>query len=185
MEGMRIVVEETKRKAYSEVVEILKLIDDEQKLEKLPFEVVELIKGNSDPTYKPQISKEIPIEEQGLHKETYVILGWIANKYWGENILEVEEEKNIQKEIEENKDFEELSKYDIKEEENNVRNAAVFNDIEPEVFDVIIEKENSNLPVLMKEEKWYNRVKNKIISFFRAIFKLNSKKQKEGINDEF
>ena len=39
-------MEEEKRKAYSEVVEILKLIEDEKALEAIPFEVIELIKKN-------------------------------------------------------------------------------------------------------------------------------------------
>ena len=84
---------EEKRKAYSEVVEVLKLIDDEQKLETIPFELVQLIKGNADPTYKPEISKEIPLEEQNLMEETYRIIAWIASKYWGENIEKITEEK--------------------------------------------------------------------------------------------
>ena len=88
-------MEEEKKKAYSEVVEILKLIDDEERLEKIPFEVIELIKRNSDPTYKPTISKEKPLEEQNLMDETYAILGWIANKYWEENLYETSKEENI------------------------------------------------------------------------------------------
>ena len=97
-------MEEEKRKAYSEVVEILKLIEDEKALEAIPFEVIELIKKNSDSEYKPTISKEIPIEDQNLRNETYSIMGWIANKYWGQNITDemIEnpqaDEENIQNE---------------------------------------------------------------------------------------
>ena len=78
-------MEEEKRKAYSEVVEILKLIDDEKRIEKIPFEVIELIKRNSDPEYRPRIDKEKPLEDQNLKKETYSIIGWIASKYWNES----------------------------------------------------------------------------------------------------
>ena len=74
--------------AYSEVIEVLKLIENDDKLEKLPMEFVELIKNKSNPKYKPQISKEIPIEEQNLREETYSILAWIAKKYWNEKIFE-------------------------------------------------------------------------------------------------
>ena len=79
-------MEEEKKKAYSEVVEILKLIDNEEKIEKIPFEVIQLIKNNSDPSYKPTIDKDKPLEEQNLKDETYSIIAWIANKYWNENI---------------------------------------------------------------------------------------------------
>lgn len=74
--------------AYSEVIEVLKLIESDEKLEKLPMEFVELIKNKSNPEYKPQISKEIPIEEQNLMEETYAILAWIAKKYWNEKMFE-------------------------------------------------------------------------------------------------
>ena len=74
--------------AYSEVIEVLKLIENDEKLEKLPMEFVELIKNKSNPEYKPQISKEIPIEEQNLREETYAILAWIAQKYWNEKMFE-------------------------------------------------------------------------------------------------
>ena len=100
---------EEKRKAYSEVVEVLKLIDDEQKLETIPFEVVQLIKGNADPTYKPEISKEIPLEEQNLMEETYRIIAWIASKYWGENIEKITEEKQ-----EENINIQEIEEKEVK-----------------------------------------------------------------------
>ena len=94
-------MDEEKRKAYSEVVEILKQINNEEMMEKIPFEVIELIKSNSDPTYKPEIRKDIPLENQNLKNETYSIMAWIANKYWGENIEVAgnnqEEKANIDK----------------------------------------------------------------------------------------
>ena len=40
------------------------MIDNEEKLEKIPFEVIELIKNNSDPQYRPNIDKNKPLEEQ-------------------------------------------------------------------------------------------------------------------------
>lgn len=73
--------------AYSEVIEVLKLIESDEKLEKLPMEFVELIKNKSNPEYKPQISKDTPIEEQNLREETYAILAWIAQKYWNEKMF--------------------------------------------------------------------------------------------------
>ena len=95
-------MEEEKKKAYSEVVEILKLIDNEEKIEKIPFEVIQLIKNNSDPSYKPTIDKDKPLEEQNLKDETYSIIAWIANKYWNENwIFPIENPIKKSEEIEE------------------------------------------------------------------------------------
>ena len=92
-------MEEEKKKAYSEVVEIIKLKDNEEKIEKIPFEVIQLIKNNSDPSYKPTIDKDKPLEEQNLKDETYSIIAWIANKYWNENIaMETNNSEQIQTE---------------------------------------------------------------------------------------
>ena len=96
-------MEENKKKAYSEIVEILKLIEDEEKLSKIPFEVIQMFKNNSDPEYKPSISMEIPLEEQNLMNETYSILGFIATKYWGGTLEEeaseiIEEKEDVQEE---------------------------------------------------------------------------------------
>lgn len=73
--------------AYSEVIEVLKTYNDE-KIEKLPMEFVELIKSKANPEYKPQISKEVPLEEQNLQEETYSIIAWISQRYWHEKIFE-------------------------------------------------------------------------------------------------
>ena len=146
---------EEKRKAYSEVVEVLKLIDDEQKLETIPFEVVQLIKGNADPTYKPEISKEIPLEEQNLMEETYRIIAWIASKYWGENIEEITEEKQ-----EENSNIQEIEEKEVREEENIV--------------------EENILPIVVEEHKWFERIKMKVINFLKKLF--GKKELSEGVN---
>ena len=158
-------MEEEKRKAYSEVVEILKLIDDEKRIEKIPFEVIELIKRNSDPEYKPMIDKEKSLEDQELRNETYSIIGWIASKYWDEEIIEhnVEDktsECNIQKE----------EAKTVKETINNIEErAAVYNDIEP----IIIEKctDKDNLPVLKPNIKWFVRIKEQVIKLLKVLFR--------------
>ena len=167
-------MEEEKKKAYSEVVEVLKLIEDEKRLEKIPFEVIELIKRNSDPEYKPTVSKEFPLEEQNLRNETYNILGWIASKYWNEDVgIEsetqqeveiIEQNENIEN-VQLEKEIEEIQD-NLEKEENIIRNAAVYNDIEPECL------EGGNLPVLVSEIKWYQRIKKQVIRLFKIIFKI-------------
>lgn len=168
-------MEEEKKKAYSEVVEILKLIDDEERLEKIPFEVIELIKRNSDPIYKPTISKEKPLEEQNLMDETYAILGWIANKYWGENLYETSKEDEI----------EQISENVVEEvkEEKVIRNAAVYNDIEPVALGEYMVGEAENLPILISDVKWYQKIKIQVIKFLKIIFRINKKTNKEGVSE--
>ena len=173
-------MEEEKRKAYSEVVEVLKLIENEKKIEQIPFEVIQLIKANSDPTYKPNISKEIPLEEQNLKDETYSILGWIASKYWGEKV-EIKEEITTmaqqENQITETQKETKQDKIETSEtEENNEKVISVYNDIEPQCL------EGSNLPVLITENTWYQKLKAKVISILKKIFKIKNKKE-EGVNE--
>ena len=51
-------MENENKRAYSEVIEILKWIDDEKKLEALPIEMLQVIKSKADHEYKPEISKD-------------------------------------------------------------------------------------------------------------------------------
>ena len=185
----RKTMEEEKRKAYSEVVEILKLIEDEKALEAIPFEVIELIKKNADPTYRPNISKEIPIEEQNLRNETYSIMGWIANKYWGQEIgnENIEESQKVEEnsQVEHIEAVQENAQDSIQEKTNNNteqientekvnmkkdKEVSVYNDIEPECL------EGSNLPMLV-DIKWYQRLKNQVIKIIRKLFRIKSKEE--------
>jgi len=161
-------MEEEKRKAYSEVVEILKLIENEEKIEKIPFEVIELIKRNSDPEYRPNISKEIPIENQNLMEDTYSILAWIANKYWGENIETISLDNMEEKE-------QNISSISEQQDINEAKEVVVYNDIEPETIDA----NPNNLPVLVENISWYEKIKMKVIKLLKMIFRTH--KDEEGV----
>lgn len=147
---------EENKNAYSEVVEILKLIDDEKKLEALPIEMLEVLKLKANPEYKPQISKEIPLEEQNLQPETFSILSWIALKYWDE---EIEEITNLEPQ-------EELKKEEPKNEEQNIEQEK-------------LEDEASTLPILYKDLRWYQKIRVKIIEIFHKIFKKDKREEIE------
>lgn len=152
---------EENKNAYSEVIEILKWLDDEKKLEALPMEMLELLKSKVNPEYKPEISKEIPLDEQNLQPETYAILNWIAQKYWNDEVIKTEQifkeedidnihpiDNLVEEKIEENKGLE--SNNTELEEEENIK---------------------TNLPVLLDNLKWYEKIKIRIIEFFKKIFK--------------
>lgn len=170
-------MEKDNRNAYSEVIEILKFLDDEKKLEALPIEMLEVLKSKANPEYKPQISKDIPLEEQNLQPETLSILAWIATKYWNEELKEEvldmandtqkEEIQNSQENIENNVEAEQETKMDESEENN----------LEAIVQEEKIDNEKNNLPILHKDLKWYEKIKEKILEFFSKIF---GKKKKEG-----
>ena len=173
-------MEEENKNAYSEVIAILKLLDDEEKLESLPMEMLELLKSKANPEYKPEFSKEIPLEEQNLMPETLSILSWIAMKYWGEEVeKESENESENKIKIEEKVDTEE-----------NIQNTENIESIEEtdelnENTEVEETKEtNTSLPVLYKDLKWYQKIKIKIIEFFNRIFRRKNvemqKNEEEG-----
>ena len=146
---------EDNKNAYSEVIEILKLVDDEKKLEALPMEMLELIKSKANPEYKPIINKDIPLDEQNLQPETFAILNWITQKYWNEEIKQEEVEQinltddNLVQEI----DNKEEKKVEITENIDNTK------------------EEITNLPVLLDNLKWYEKIKTKLIELFKKIFK--------------
>ena len=162
-------MEKDNRNAYSEVIEILKFLDDEKKLEALPIEMLEVLKSKANPEYKLQISKDIPLEEQNLQPETLSILAWIATKYWNEEINENDENEssNVQEEIENN----------IENEQETERDESEENNLEEFEREEKIDNEKSNLPILHKDLKWYEKIKEKILEFFNKIF---GKKKKEG-----
>ncbi len=184
--------EEEKIRAYSEIVEILKLIEDEEKLEKIPFEIIEMIKNNSDPTYKPQISKDIPLSEQNLSKTTFGILGWLSSKYWedGEDIENKEDDDNNKEEKDNENDKQEIEekndenkKVEPEEEEEKV-SAIVYSDLEPDFLEKIESiGDNTNLPIVINKLNFYEKMIIKIMHFLKKIFKANHENLKEGVNE--
>ena len=161
---------EDNKNAYSEVIEILKLIEDEKKLEALPMEMLELLKSKANPEYKPVINKEIPLDEQNLQLETFAILNWITQKYWNEN-LKQEDDESI--------------KATDPIEEKTVGNTLTDVD-STDIIQNTEEIENTEnratiLPVLLNNLKWYEKIKIKIIELFNKIFKKrNSNETQEG-----
>ena len=163
---------EDNKNAYSEVIEILKLVDDEKKLEALPMEMLELIKSKVNPEYKPIINKDIPLDEQNLQPETFALLNWITQKYWNENLKQ--------------EDYESIKATDPIEEKT-IENTLT--DVDVDSTDIIQnteEIENTEnratiLPVLLNNLKWYEKIKIKIIELFNKIFKKrNSNETQEG-----
>ena len=165
-------MEEENRNAYSEVIEILKLIDDEKKLEALPIEMLEVLKVKSNPEYKPQISMEIPLEEQNLQDETYRILSWIATKYWNEEVEEVDDiQENIQENIQDN--VQENIQENIQDNVQESIQENIQDNIQEENIQKIEEENGVNLPVVYKDLRWYEKIKIKIIEIFNKLFRKN------------
>jgi len=94
-------------KAYSEVYEILQLLDDEF-INKLPKKFIEFIEKEKDYDYIVNIDPNIPLEEQNLLPDTINILAMLKLDYWSTedekqellNILN-QNEKEYQQELNE------------------------------------------------------------------------------------
>ena len=171
------------KNAYSEVIEVLKLVDDEKKLEALPMEMLELLKSKANPEYKPEISKEIPLDEQNLQPETFAILNWLTQKYW-ENAVENSEANQLNDiesmETKEQDNIEEsINQEEIQESISENSETLISTEIEQNLETA--ESNISNLPVLFDNLKWYEKIKIKIVELFNKIFKRKkSKKTQEG-----
>lgn len=76
------------RKAYSEVYEILQLLDDKF-IDKVPRKFMEFIEKEKDNDYIPNIKPNVSLEEQELLEDTTNILAMLKLDYWCED----EEEK--------------------------------------------------------------------------------------------
>lgn len=136
-------MEEDMKKVYSEVIAALRLVDDEEKLAKLPMEFVELIRSKADATYMPKLSKDKNLEEQNLNPKTYSILAWIANKFWEEELPQESEEKEI----------------------------YVYNDLDIDLENIGVVSEKNNLPMVISKLNWFEKIKIKINLIVNKLFK--------------
>lgn len=138
-----------KRQAYSEIVEILNKLDNEQK-EKIPVKLRKFFEEEKDDNYTKRILLNRPLSKQNLKRETLVVLAILNLKYWADeqekNQLEEKyriNEMNYQKELE--------NKYDIDDIFNNP----------------IREKDlKSNKPIKLKKHNIFE----KLINFFGKFF---------------
>lgn len=142
--------------ALSEVEEILKRTDEEL-LEKIPSSVKQFIKENKNEEYIVQIDGNKSLEEQNILSETQAILALIYRTYWA-----TEDER---------KEFEQQDIIEL-EKEQQKRTQIYFNDI----FENRKSKQKESLQasnevkdlVLVKEEKWYQKVWNKLCNLFNG-----------------
>ena len=137
-------------KAYTEVIEILKYVPEED-LKKIPEEKLEFYKKNMDSEYDYKINPNKEFEEQEMSDTTKAILANIFRDYWAtpyqKERIEAKEKYDLEK-LEEEK----MEKY-------NPDN--LFKDRKKETI-----IENTNLPVEIKKETFFKR----LISFIKGFF---------------
>lgn len=134
--------------ALSEVYIILRY-SDSNLINKIPLKFISMVNKFRDPSYKIQIDENKSLNEQKLLPETRQILALIYRDYLCD---EKEREELIKKN---NKKIEEMNNtYDIK----NVFEKRSTN---------IKEINNKEQLIVVKQEKWYD----KIFKFFKNIFR--------------
>ncbi len=134
--------------ALSEVYIILRY-SDSNLINKIPLKFISMVNKFKDPSYKIQIDENKSLNEQKLLPETRQILALIYRDYLCD---EKEREELIKKN---NKKIEEMNNtYDIKnvfeKRSNNIK-----------------EINNEEQLIVVKQEKWYD----KIFKFFKNIFR--------------
>lgn len=143
--------------AYSEVFEILNLLDKDYK-EKVPDKVRTFFEEERLQDYKPEIDTDTPLIDQNLKRETIVLLAILNLNYWCDTPEEkqeiLEELSNNQKEKQE---F--LEKYNPDNLFKNKQN----NEIENEK---IIDTQEVSI-VEYKKQGVFKRILDKITKFFK------------------
>ena len=141
--------------AYSEVYAILKLIDV-QYINKIPDQVITIIKEEMDKNYKPHINLTVPLKEQNLNPKTYTILAVINLNYWCEN------EKH-KKEL--------IFKYSENEQkyQEELRKKYNSNSIFSKKQDKIIETQNTQTQLIEYNESVFRKILNKIKKWVAVI----------------
>jgi len=69
------------KKVFSESYAVI-LALGEYFINRLPSDVFELIKSKSDSVYIPKIDQDKPLNEQGLLKDTMVMIAMLRLEYW-------------------------------------------------------------------------------------------------------
>lgn len=142
-------MEKVYRKAYSEVIEILKYVPKES-VDKIPKIMLESFNNNMDKEYTFSIDLNKSFEEQELLEETKAILANIFRDYWATTY---QRERIKAKED-----------YDLEKIEDEKRNKYNPNDLFKNKRTINVNNPN-NLPVEIKKDTFFK----KLLDFIKKI----------------
>ena len=140
--------------AYSEVYEILNLLEDEYK-NRVPEKVIEFFERERDENYNPIIEIDVPLDKQNLKRETMVLLAILNMNYWCDNEDEKQEMLNS---FNENEASKKLKEKELAEK-YNPNNLFKKNEIHEVIEEVAM--------VEYKEPNFIQKIISKIKSLFR------------------
>ena len=145
---------EINKKAVSEVIDILKHSEIEV-TQKIPKKFIEFLTKNSDRDYIPNIDYSEENWENSIEEDAKVLIALIYRDY-----IMSEEEKEKEKEEAEKQEQEIREKYNpdnLFKKNLKIENEKSQDDTEQEVQKSLL---------IIKEEKWYERIINKIKEIF-------------------
>ena len=145
------------KSAYTEVLEILKHVPEEE-TKKIPEIIMLFLEENKDNTYEYTFNADVPINEQPISNITKSIL---ANFYRDYIALPEEREEILERE-----------KYELQEYERVQREKYPPDDVfKNRQRNIVVNQEenqfNHNLPVVIEETNIFT----KLINFIKNIFK--------------
>ena len=140
--------------AYSEVYEILNLLEDEYK-NRVPEKVIEFFERERDEKYNPIIEIDVPLDKQNLKRETMVLLAILNMNYWCDN---EDEKQEMLKSFNENEVSKKLKEKELAEK-YNPDNLFKKNEIHEVIEEVAM--------VEYKEPNFIQKIISRIKSLFR------------------
>ena len=140
---------ETNEKACNEVLVLLKMLP-EAELKKIPEAEIKFLEEHRDVNYNFSVNPEVPIKEVNISRKAKAILVVLWKKYFATDI----QKQKLDKILQENSMKEEQKKQEEYQYSDMFKNNT---------------QKISNLPTVI-EEKWYEKVWNKIKDAFFNIF---------------
>lgn len=137
--------------AFTEVLEILKYISKED-YEKVPLEMIEIMEDNCSKDYFVEYNPDISLTDQNISEEAQTIIAILFRDYWAtpyqKERIEAKEKYDLEKLEEEKRE-----KYNTDNIFKNKQEGTV--------------RENTNLPIEIKEESFFKKLVNFIKKFFK------------------
>lgn len=85
--------------AFKEVNEIINIMGEKYK-EKVPNQLLELLKREEEKEYSTKIKKDLPFEKQSISRTALILLNYINRNYW----LEEDKKEQIKQEYRKNEE---------------------------------------------------------------------------------
>lgn len=149
-------------KAYTEVLEILKHIPEDE-LDRIPKSELQFYEDNCDKNYRYEYNQELAVDQQMISKEANTVIVALYMNYFANEAQKSIIEKILkQNSVEEEKIKNE--KYDVNKifEKNQISQNSTLNDNSNDV-----NRENLPVSVDSNEQNFIKKIINKIKSIFK------------------